>query len=335
MDGGVHDPHRRVVPHRRIGVGEVRLHPDGRIPFIKFSIEHLLPELQVLIDGPVPAGTCLLLELQIPEAFGVAETDVSATDLDELFAPVVVDIEPITLVDDIGYTESQPLDIIKHHPVGFGINPPRVRVLDTEDIPASIPPDVVVVQDGCPGVPEVERSARVWRKPHHDATLRTLKGGELPLMFMGLGEFSEELRGDLFKEPLPFGAAQGRHLRGGLPRQWTDLADAVPELRVLPEHRADDRSALRGAVMLHRILQGVYEEQMLEISVHSPQKLRSIKKSAISASKRLSSESGRIESASFATVARLTAIALTSSMMPAFSSRVMTSAISSGVSSLR
>ncbi|OQC71128.1 MAG: hypothetical protein BWX50_00602 [Euryarchaeota archaeon ADurb.Bin009] len=266
--GCVHDPHRREVPHRRVRVGEIRLHPDGRVALVELAIEHLLPEVQVLIRRPLPAGARLPLELEFSEPLGVADTDVGAPELDEPPAPVVVDVEPVALVDDIGDVESQPLDILKHHPVGLGVDPPGVGILDAEDVPAAVAPDVVVVQDGSPRVPEVQRSARVRRKPHDDAVLRPFEGGKFAGTLVRPGELLEEFGGEFQEKALSLRRGDRRHLRDRIFCKRPDIASPAPKLGVFPEHYADDRTALRGAAVFHRVLQGVDEEQVPGILIH-------------------------------------------------------------------
>ncbi len=269
VEGRVHDPHRGVIPHRRVGVGEVRLHPDGHVALIELAVEHLLPEFQVLLHRPLPAGARLPPEFEFPEAFRLADADVGAAEFDELPAPVVVDVQPVALVDDICDPEPQPLDILKHHPVCLRINPSRVGILDTENIPAPIPPHIVIVQDGGPGVPEVQRPARVRCEPHHHTVPGAGQGGQFPRRpLMRLGELVEEFGGYLEKKALSLLLTHRRHLRDHLRRKRTYLPGPAPELRVLAEHRTDDRPALRGVAVLHSVLKSVNEEQVLDIGVH-------------------------------------------------------------------
>ena len=97
---------------------------------------------------------------------------------------------------------------------------------------------------------------------------RPLEGGEFPGALVRLGELLEEFGSDLQETALSLRRGHRRHLRDRFPGERPDLAGPAPELGVFPEHRADDRPALRGAAVLHRVLQGVDEEQVPEIRVH-------------------------------------------------------------------
>jgi hypothetical protein len=116
---------------------------------------------------------------------------------------------------------------------------------------------------------KMQRPARVWRKSHHNAALNPLEGRKIPRAIPGLAELAEELRGELLKKPPPLRPGHHRNLRDHPPCKGTDLANPAPELRMIPEHRTDDRSAFWGTIVFHCVLQSVDEEQMFDISGHT------------------------------------------------------------------
>ena len=46
-------------------------------------------------------------------------------------------------------------------------------------------------------MPEMERTARIWRKPHHNPVLRSFEWREASVVLMGTRELCEEFRGEL------------------------------------------------------------------------------------------------------------------------------------------
>ena len=53
LGGG--DPQRGPVPHGRVGVVDLSLHPDDGVPLVVRPLQHLPPSGQVLLGGQVPA----------------------------------------------------------------------------------------------------------------------------------------------------------------------------------------------------------------------------------------------------------------------------------------
>ena len=107
----------------------------------------------------------------------LARADIGSPKADKLFSKIIIDWKPVTLGDRLGDPHTQPFDIFLYHLIGVRIDSFWVRILDPENVPASVLFYVSVVERRSPGVPDMEGPG-VRCKPHDHTMIRPFKIGQ-------------------------------------------------------------------------------------------------------------------------------------------------------------
>ena len=162
--GLLHDAQTDEVPDGRVRVLEVGLDHDDRLFLFEVAGEHLIEHLQMRFLGKVAVGAGLALLLHLPPVVGRTGADVCRVLLDELPGDIVVKIEPVGLDDGLADLHAHPFQVLRDHLVRVRIDLLRVGVLHPVDEDAVVPLAILVVEDGDPGVAQVQRSRRTGAK---------------------------------------------------------------------------------------------------------------------------------------------------------------------------
>ena len=188
--GSPYEPECHEVPDCRVGVVDGSLDDDDGLPVLISSGHELLVALHLLLDGKVPAGAGGLGLLLLPPVLRVTGTDVCVSLLHQLLGDVVVLLEPVGLDVVIGDLDAQPLEVLRDHVVCLGVDLLGIGVLEPADQLSAVSLDVLVIEDGYPGVTDVERSGRSGRDPHNDGSVHSVESREFvgPLLLLLLRE---------------------------------------------------------------------------------------------------------------------------------------------------
>ena len=167
------------VPHGGVGVLQVGLDDHDRLPVGVIPGEELVVPLQLGLHGQVVARARLALLLQVPPVVPVAGAHVSVAHLEQLAGVVVVQGEPLGLDERLVAFDTQPIQVLRDHVVGVGIDLLRVGVLEPQDEVPAVPLDVLVVEDRHAGVPDVQGPGGSGRDAHDDLPVNVLEFREL------------------------------------------------------------------------------------------------------------------------------------------------------------
>ena len=183
--------------------------------------------------------------------------------LDELLSDVVVGLEPLRLDVLLVDLDAEPVEVLGDHVVRIGVDLLGVGVLEPEHQLTVVPLAVLVVEDGYPGVSDVEGSGGTGCDTHDGfLILSSLEGGELvgpDLLLLlhhggvGGGEF-----GLLLLETE--GVDIGDDGVDGL----GDLGDLGPVFRVGPQDLPYDGFGVGGTFEEHRVLQCEFSDGFLD-----------------------------------------------------------------------
>ena len=236
--GVVHDAQCDEVPDGGVGVVEVGLHDDDGLALLVLAGEELVVPLELGLDGEVVAGAGLTVLLELPPVVPVAGAHVCVALLQELPGVVVVDLEPVGLVERPADADAEPVEVLDDHVVGVGPEPLGVGVLEPEDELPSVPLDVLVVEDGGPGVSDVQGAGGSGRDAHGDLPGDSLEIRQLVVALLLL--LHEEGRVDGL-EGLDLGIRRhGVDLGDNLVDDLPDLGGPGAEFGDLAQHLADN-----------------------------------------------------------------------------------------------
>ena len=88
----------------------------------------------------------------------IAGADICPPAFDQLGAEIVVEGQPVTLGNRLGDAKAHPCDVLFDHLVRFGIDPFWIGILDAQDIPAPVLPDIGIVERCGTGMTDMQRA---------------------------------------------------------------------------------------------------------------------------------------------------------------------------------
>ena len=173
--GAGHYPETDEVPDRGIGVVQVGLDHENRLLLPVVAGEHPLPLFHLHLLRQVPVRTRPGLLLCLAPILDRAGADISLALLDELSGQVVIELESIALDNGLVHLDPHPLQVLGDHIIGVRVDLVRVGVLHPVDELAIVTLAVLVVEDGHPGVPEVQRTRRPGSETHDHLPLHRVR----------------------------------------------------------------------------------------------------------------------------------------------------------------
>ncbi|OPX65444.1 MAG: hypothetical protein A4E29_00054 [Methanomassiliicoccales archaeon PtaB.Bin134] len=246
---------------------EIGLHHQHRLLLPEGVRQHPVQELVALLGALLAMGARLTLFLHLPPSFGLAGADVRLTHVDQLAGNVIVKLETLRLDHRLVDLHAQPLQVLRYHPVGIGVDLVRIGVLDPVDVLALVPPHVLVIEDGDPGVAKMERPR--WSRCHaHDHLAldrsRQLRKLVLPLR-LGL---LEQVRVRSFGEAAHLIYRQAGYLPAHLVRRRRDLLGPGAQCWLLGEHLPHNGLGIGLAPIQSGVLERILPDDLSEIGGH-------------------------------------------------------------------
>ncbi len=167
------------------------------------------------------------MHLEVLELLIITPADICCSFLDQFPTYIVVEWEPVRLVDRLGNIESHPLDVFRHHLVCIGVNAFRISILDTKDVLPAVPLEILIIEKRSPCMAEMERSGWVRCKPHHHSPFSIRKVRERVLLLLLLfREGCMKIRCNLLEFHLLLFMREGSNLCKHLTKNGLDLAGA-------------------------------------------------------------------------------------------------------------
>src|SRR2546425_394440 len=247
-----------AVAERGIGMGHVRLESDDRLALAVLAGEHRLPHRDRLVDvlDAVHARAHRLAVL--PQGLRVALAHVGLAGREELLGPLVVQRDPVALVQDLVVLDAGPVEALLHlverlREERLVLRPDRI-VEDEEQLPM-VALRVCVVQDERPRVADVERAARIGREAQDHRSVDGVRERWQLLWADIMSDLLEEFRCNRRElRPLRF-EAEIVHVRDDAFDVRRRLFSAPPEGGVFGEQPAEDRLRVRLAFVEDGVLQ--------------------------------------------------------------------------------
>ena len=188
------------------------------------------------------------------------------THLQEFPGVVVVHLEPLGLDVPPVALDSEPVEVLRDHVVGIGIDLLGVGVLEPEDEVPTISLHVLVVEDGDTGVSDVKGSRGPGCDTHDDLPVHSLEVGEFVLALLLL---LHEHGGIHLRQCLGLCLqTHGVDLRHDLVDEGRDLPRLGPEFGASSEDLPHDGLGVGRTLEEHRVLQCEFPDRLLDLICH-------------------------------------------------------------------
>ena len=253
----------RPVPQGRVLQCHVGFHPNNRLTWLEFPVEHSLPEHKVVLWALRTTRTGGLCHSVFFEVLSAASTNIPKSLLEHHLSMAMVFINAIGSDDHaVGFPSGEPFRFLLDGLIGFqhGWLDFRVGVVKPQDELAIVHFSVGAVDDKTSGVSKRKRTVRVWSKTEDDLSfLRVLEFGQTFPSRLGFPLLQEMRRFRLEQVANRFDSLLSRHGVGCVDLRRHKSGHGLAVLAQITPHghdAADDRTHRRLALILKGVLKG-------------------------------------------------------------------------------
>ena len=264
---GGNDAKRWPVAYGRVFVVHVGLDPQNRIALSKGPVQHLPPEQQVLFYGLIPVLALYAFVLMLLEDRLRAAANVRPVPANQLLSDGIVQVDPLARYDHQIGLGAKPFAVLQIPAIGLRHGPllHGIGVIKADDELATVFFDVLGVDDDASRAAKGRRSIRIGSKAHHNPLFCSFQCRKTLVRLFSFRELHQKFGGDGFQPLLPLLRARPLHLDQDFIHQGRYLFGPGAQLRVLSHELAHNRPGIGSGLVLHRVLQRVFLDELSDL----------------------------------------------------------------------